>query len=190
MSASTRGIRLLDTVRVADSVVWVGVFTGATAVLASWVTTLGNARAAKVQVEASVRAQHRDRVREIRRAAYLDLMEQAHVTGQLYWQVGDAYFQLTDSDERLTRVQELRVELRGAFDPLMRCVRVIVLEGPAPAAEAAEAVMGAAAEANSALARVSRGEPGARERFDETHAVFRHRLERFIEEARTIMADS
>ncbi|MFI6334398.1 hypothetical protein [Streptomyces sp. NPDC050535] len=190
MSASTRGIRLVDTVRVADSVVWVGVFTGATAVLASWVTTLGNARAAKVQAEASVRAQHRDRVREIRRAAYLDLMEHAHVIGQLYWQVGDAFYQLTDPPERLTRVQELRVELRGAYDPLMRCVRVLVLEGPAPAAEAAEAVMAAAAQSNSALARISEGEPGARELFEETHAVFRHKLERFIDEARTAMADS
>ncbi|WP_405908650.1 hypothetical protein OG742_29965 [Streptomyces sp. NBC_00828] len=129
----------------ADSVVWVGVFTGATAVLASWVTTLGNARAAKVQAEASAQVQRRDRVRETRRAAYLELMEQAHITGQLYWRVGDAFVQLVDPAERLTRIQELRTELRGAFDPLMRCVRVIVLEGPAPAAEAAEALMAAAA---------------------------------------------
>ncbi|MCX4974661.1 hypothetical protein [Streptomyces sp. NBC_00620] len=174
----------------ADSVVWVGVFTGATAVLASWVTTLGNARAAKVQAEASAQVQQRGRVREIRRAAYLDLMEQAHITGQLYWTAGDAFYQLADPAARLTRIQELRTELRSAFDPLMRCVRVIVLEGPAPAAEAAEALMQTAAEANSALRRVSQGDPGAREEFDETHEAFRHRLEQFIAEARTAMIAS
>lgn len=148
---------------------WVGVFTGATAVLASWVTTLGNARAAKVQAEASAQVQQRGRVREIRRAAYLDLMEQAHITGELFWRVGDAYAQLDDPDDRLTRIQGLRVELRDAFDPLMRCVRVIVLEGPAPAAEAAKGVQRNAAEACRALWRVTEGDPGARERFDEDH---------------------
>ncbi|MFJ2826657.1 hypothetical protein ACIPC1_03470 [Streptomyces sp. NPDC087263] len=174
-----------------DSVVWVGVFTGATAVLASWVTTVGNARAAKVQAEASAQAEQRGRVREIRRAAYLDLMEQAHLTGQLYWRVGEAFFHLVDPTERLTHIQELRTELRSAFDPLMRCVRVIVLEGPAPAAEAAEALMRAAAEANSALARVSEsGAPGSRELFGETHGAFRDRLEQFIGEARTAMVAS
>lgn len=172
---------------------WVGVFTGATAVLASWVTTLGNARAAKVQAEASAQVQRRDRVRETRRAAYLELMEQAHITGQLYWRVGDAFVQLVDPAERLTRIQELRTELRGAFDPLMRCVRVIVLEGPAPAAEAAEALMAAAAGANSALARVAEAggdDPGSRGLFDEADGVFRGRLERFIGEARTAMVAS
>ncbi|MCX4574836.1 hypothetical protein [Streptomyces sp. NBC_01571] len=171
-----------------DSTVWVAVFTGATAVLAGWVTTLGNARAARVQAEASARVQHRDRLRETRRAAYLDLMEQAHLTGQLYWRVGDAYAQLDDPDDRLTRVQELRDELRAAFDPLMRGVRVVVLEGPVRAAEAANALQQAAAQANRALWRVTCGDPGARERFDEAHAAFRHTLERFTGTARDAMS--
>ncbi|MFF1702665.1 hypothetical protein [Streptomyces sp. NPDC058252] len=183
-----------------DSAVWVAVFTGATAVLAGWVTTLGNARAAKVQAEASAQVQHRDRIRELRRAAYLDLMEQAHTVGQVYWRVGDAYVQLPDQDARLARIEELRGELRAAFDPLMRSVRVIVLEGPAPAAEAAEAVQRAAAMANRALWRVtesapdagerSDGAPGARERFDEARDVFRHSLERFTTVARDAMTAS
>ncbi|AVH58859.1 MULTISPECIES: hypothetical protein [Streptomyces] len=173
-----------------DGAVWVAVFTGATAVLASWVTTLGNARAAKVQAEASAWAQQRDRIRELRRAAYLDLMEQAHITGELYWRVGDAYAQLSAPDGRLARIQELRVELRTAFDPLMRCVRVVLLEGPAPAAEAAVAVQGAALEANRALWRITEGDSGARERFDEAHGVFRRRLERFVEAARNAMTAS
>ncbi|MFE9098063.1 hypothetical protein [Streptomyces sp. NPDC007264] len=168
-----------------DSAVWVAVFTGGTAVLASWVTTLGNARAARVQAEASIQVQHRDRVRSSRRDAYLELMEQAHVTGELYWKVGDAYFQLTDQDDQMARIEELRTQLRTAFDPLMRCVRVIVLEGPESVAHAARSVLEAASETNSALWRVSQGEPQARERFDEAQERYRHRLEEFIEAART-----
>ncbi|MFE5812724.1 hypothetical protein [Streptomyces sp. NPDC056479] len=171
-----------------DSAMWVAVFTGGTAVLASWVTTLGNARAARVQAETSLQGQHRDRVRSSRRTAYLDLMEQAHVTGELYWRVGDVYVQLARQADRLAGVDELRTQLRNAFDPLMRCVRVIVLEGPDPVAQAAREVLEAASEANSALARVSQDEPQARERFDEAQKRFRNRLEEFIEAARTAVS--
>ncbi|MEW2574006.1 hypothetical protein [Streptomyces sp. NPDC047070] len=101
---------------VGDSTVWVTVFTGGTAVLASWVTTLGNARAARVQAEVSIEGQRRDHVRSSRRNAYLDLMEQAHVIGELYWRVGDAYGQLADHAARLPRIEETRVQLRVAFD--------------------------------------------------------------------------
>jgi hypothetical protein len=173
---------------VADSTVWVAVLTGGTAVLASWVTTQGNARAARAQAQASADAQHRGRIRELRRAAYLELMEQAHITGELYWRVGDVYAQLTDPQAQLARIQELRTELRSAFDPLMRCVRVIVLEGPASVAEAAEGVQKAAADSNRALWIVSRSEPGAREHFDEGHQLYHRQLDRFIEAARTAMS--
>ncbi|MFE4409415.1 hypothetical protein [Streptomyces sp. NPDC056821] len=56
----------------ADSALWAAALTGGTAVPTSWVTNLGNVRAARTQAEASARAQHRDRVREARRAAYLE----------------------------------------------------------------------------------------------------------------------
>lgn len=171
-----------------DSTVWVAVFTGGTAVMASWVTTLGNARAARVQAETSVQAQHRDRVRSSRRNAYLDLMEQAHVTGELYWRVGDAYVQLVDRAARLTRIEELRTQLRNVFDPLMRCVRVIVLEGPDTVAQAARGVLEAASEANSALWRVAQEEPQAREHFDEAQKRFRDCLEEFIDAAHTAVS--
>jgi hypothetical protein len=172
---------------VGDTAVWVAAFTGATAVLASWVTNLGNVRAARAQAEASARSQHHSRVRELRRAAYLDFMEQAHVTGEVYWRVGDARAQHTSQDELLARIQELRTELRRAYDPLMRSVRVVVLEGPDGPADAAQVVLEAAAEANRALWRVSLGDPGARERFEEGQRDFLRRLERFVEAARAAM---
>jgi hypothetical protein len=168
----------------ADSAVWVAVFTGGTAVLAGWVTSHGNARAARVQAEASARAQDRSRIRELRRTAYLELIEQAHIIGEHYWRLGDVYVQLTDPDAQLARIQQLRTDLRDAFDPLMRCVRVVVLEGPAPVAEAAEAIQEMASKSNRALRMISQNEPGAREHFDEAHRIFRVRLAEFIEAAR------
>jgi hypothetical protein len=67
----------------------------------------------------------------------------------------------------------------------MRCARTILLEGPAPVADAAQAVKDAAAEANGALSMLSQGQDGATERFDQAHRAFRLELERFIEAART-----
>jgi hypothetical protein len=171
----------------ADSALWVAVLTGGTAVLASWVTSRGNARAAKVQAEASAQAQQHSRVREARRTAYLEFIEQAHITGELHWRLGDIYVQVADPDDQLARLNQLRDELRDAFDPLMRCARTISLEGPAPVAEAAEAVRRAASDANGGLWMLSQGMDGATERFDQAHRVFRRELDRFIEAARTAM---
>jgi hypothetical protein len=82
-------------------------------------------------------------------------------------------------------------QLRDAFDPLMRSARLVVMDGPDPAAEAAEAVRRAAAETNGALWLVSQGEEGARERFDEAQRRFRTELDCFVAAARTSMdADS
>ena len=166
---------------------WVAVLTGGTAVLAGWVTSHGNARAARIQAEASARAQDHSRIRELRRTAYLELIEQAHVTGELYWRLGDVYAQLTDPDAQLARIDRLRTDLRDAFDPLKRCVRVTILEGPASVVEAAEAIERTASKANGALWMISQNHPDARERFDEAHQAFRRQLDRFIEAARTAM---
>lgn len=166
---------------------WIAAFTGATAVLASWVTNLGNVRAARAQAEASAQAQLQGRIRELRRAAYLEFMEQAHITGELYWQTAFDLDQLADPERLATRVQDLRTELRGAFDPLMRSVRVVVLEGPVGAAEAAETVLRVVAETNRTLWRVACGESEARAAFDEGHQEFTRALERFVEVARAAM---
>jgi hypothetical protein len=172
---------------VADSALWVAALTGATAVLASWVTSRGNARTAVAQAEASAQAQRASQLRESRRTAYLEFIEQAHITGELYYRLGDIYAQVTDPAEQLARINQLRDNLRNAFDPLMRCARTISLEGPAPAAEAADAVRQAASAANTALHQISQAEDGATERFQKAHQTYRLELERFIETARAAM---
>jgi hypothetical protein len=163
---------------------WVAVLTGGTAVLTGWVTSHGNARTARIQAEASARAQDHSRTRELRRTAYLEVIEQAHIMGELYWRLGDAYVQLTDADAQLAWIEDLRAKLRDAFDPLTRCVRVTILEGPASVAKAAEDVRQAASKSNGALYLISENEPGARDNFDEAHRIFRLRLTKFIEAAR------
>jgi hypothetical protein len=173
-----------------DEAAWIAALTGGTAVLASWVTNLGNVRAARVQAEASAAAQQRGRVRELRRGAYLDLMAQAHVTGELYRRVVDAFVQIAEPEQVLRRVEELRTELREAYDPLMHSVRVVVLEGPSSAADAAQAVLEAAKVTNRALCRVSLGEADARARFDEAQAAYLPCLARFVEAAREAMGAS
>jgi hypothetical protein len=77
----------------------VAVLTGGTAILAGWVTSHGNARAAKIQAEASALAQHRIQLRDTRRSAYLALIEQGHRIGELYWRLGDIDVQVTDPDQ-------------------------------------------------------------------------------------------
>ncbi|NUP19412.1 MAG: hypothetical protein HOZ81_25670 [Streptomyces sp.] len=173
-----------------DSTVWVAAFTGGTAVFASWVTNLGNVRAARVQAEASDQAQHRERVRALRRTAYLELMEHAHVIGELYRRVVDAFNQITDPGRQLTRCEELRSELREAYDPLMHSVRVVVLEGPSATAEAAQAVLDSARDVNRCLWRITRGDVDARPRFHEVQEAYLARLSRFVDAARAAMESS
>ena len=174
---------------VSDSTVWVAVLTGGTAVLASWVTTRGNARAAKIQADSSAQAQRHAHVREMRRSAYLQLIEQAHLIGELYWRVGDVYAQLSGHDA-VARVEVLRVDLRAAFDPLMRCCRIVMLEGPRPVADTADALLDAATRTSRTLWDISRGEEDAREHFNEAEAAYRACLERFIHAAQAAMASA
>ncbi|MET8940347.1 hypothetical protein ABZX28_25535 [Streptomyces rubiginosohelvolus] len=60
----------------ADNTLWVGVLTAGTAVVASWVTSQGTARAARIQAETTAAVQ--------RRTAYADIIEQAQKMGDLY----------------------------------------------------------------------------------------------------------
>ncbi|MET7648009.1 hypothetical protein ABZS83_31150 [Streptomyces sp. NPDC005426] len=169
-----------------DSTLWVAVFTGGTAVLASWVTSRGTARAARIQVEASSRAQQLYHIRELRRAAYADVIEHAHETAERHFQVKGA---LAGPDEQLVqRIKELRGELRVAFDPLMRCIRLAILEGPTRVAEAAEALSESVITANRALHPLEEPGEGALAAYGLAEGEFHRRLDKFTASAREALS--
>jgi hypothetical protein len=136
------------------------------------VTSQGTARAARIHAEASMHAQQLSRVREIRYAG--------SITGELYYRLGDVYAQLTDAHARLARLDQLRIDLRDAFDPFNAVPGSLSSKGRSPSPKRPNRNRAA----NPALWMVSQGEPGARERFDEAHRIFRGRLEGFAQ-ART-----
>ncbi|MEU6736300.1 hypothetical protein ABZ929_24465 [Streptomyces physcomitrii] len=111
-------------------------------------------------------------------------MQRSHETAELYWKVSDAFFQIPDAQRQLARLEELRVELREAYAPLTQSVRVVVLEGPAATADAAQAVQGAALKVNQCLWHITRGDTDARGRFDIAEAAYRQCQAQFVERAR------
>ncbi|MGW2935990.1 hypothetical protein ACWDA7_29955, partial [Streptomyces sp. NPDC001156] len=77
----------------------------------------------------------------------------AHVIGESYRRVLDAFHEISSPDQQLRRLEELRSELREADAPLMHSVRAVVLEGPSATASAGQAVLEAALKVNRRLWR-------------------------------------
>jgi hypothetical protein len=111
----------------ADSAFWIASLTAGTAVLASWVTSRGTARAARIQADTTTRAQRAERLRDSRRTAYADLMERAQRMGDLYWKVSDLC--ADDVIRRLPELDRLRDRLRDEYSGLRHCTWIVSLEG-------------------------------------------------------------
>lgn len=170
----------------ADNTLWVGVLTAGTAVVASWVTSRGTARAARIQAEMAASSQQTDRTRSARRAAYVDVIEQAQRMGDLYWKVTDAQDGPDDGD-RLLVLRDLRLRLRDEYAVLRHRVWVVELEGPQEVAAAADRLRRATSGNYRALEAVIRGEEGAGERFNECYAPFWQAVLAFVRTARETM---
>ncbi|MFF5365639.1 hypothetical protein [Streptomyces sp. NPDC013187] len=109
-----------------DIGLWIAGLTGATAVLASWVTSRGHTRAARLQAEVSAAAQDEARRREVRRASYLAFLEQAHLMGVEYRQT-PSILRIEDLGLRRTRIEEHRARLREVFGPFRHTGQVATL---------------------------------------------------------------
>jgi hypothetical protein len=116
-------------------------------------------------------------------------MERAHVIGEFYRRVLDAFHELSGPGQQ-TRLEDLRSELREAYAPLMHSVRVVVLEGPSTTALEAQAVLDAALKVNRCLWHITRGDADARARFDEVREAYLQCQGRFVESARAAMEAS
>src|SRR5262245_48700121 len=120
----------------ADSAFWIAALTAGTAVVASWVTSRGTARAARIQADTTSQAQRTERLREARRTAYAHLIEQAQRMGDLYWKVSDLC--ADDVSQRLEELKSLRDSLRDEYSRLRHCSWIVSLEGPTEVADAAD----------------------------------------------------
>ncbi|MEV6019882.1 MULTISPECIES: hypothetical protein [unclassified Streptomyces] len=138
-----------------NGALWVAVLTAGTAVVASWVTSKGNAQAARVQAQATAEAEHVAREREARRATQLEFIQEANDMGILYRRI-PKYLDVEDQAARQASLAELRDQLRDSYGPFLRALAVVSLEcHPGPVA-AANAVHGATGEAYARLAAAER----------------------------------
>lgn len=176
-----------------DSTVWtlaIAAVTGGTAVLASWVTGRGSTQAARIQAEIAAGAQRAERLRESRRAAYLDLIEQTHHMGELLWEIS-AVLRRPGSPDRTATLGELREREVAEYAKIRRCARVVELEGPPSAAAAALALQQTTgpfyAAMTSALSHDAddHGNSTALLAFDAAFRPFWAALEDFVEAARS-----
>ncbi|MFE1315764.1 hypothetical protein [Streptomyces sp. NPDC058755] len=95
----------------ADNTFWIAALTGGTAVLASWVTSRGNTRAARIQADATTASQRLQRLYEARRAAYLDLIQQGQRMAELYWKVPEVH-RFSAPESRSVTLEDFRDRIR------------------------------------------------------------------------------
>ncbi|MFC3576556.1 hypothetical protein ACFOZ0_25380 [Streptomyces yaanensis] len=165
-----------------DNAFWIASLTAGTAVLASWVTSRGTARAARIQADTTTRAQRVERLRETRRTAYANLIEQAQRMGDLYWKVSDLC--ADDITQAPGELRQLRDRLRDEYSGLRHCTWIVSLEGPPEVAEAADALRRTTTPSYRAVEAMLDGDREAAERFDAAYAPFWQALRDFVERAR------
>ncbi|MGR3934059.1 hypothetical protein [Streptomyces sp. BRA346] len=167
---------------------WIAALTGGTAVLASWVTSRGNTRAARIQADTAARAQQSERLRDSRRTAYLELIEQVHRTGEFYWEISAAH-RAGDFRRDPTLLEQMVERERDYYSKLRRCVRVVELEGPDAAGEAAHALQKSTGRFHRSLQAMAADDPEAIRRFDDAYRPFWAALTVFVDAAKTALRE-
>ncbi|MEV6171447.1 hypothetical protein AB0L99_24865 [Streptomyces sp. NPDC051954] len=167
-----------------DPALWISSLTAGTAVLASWVTSRGTARAAQIQAMATERTQRTVRVSEARRAAYVSLIEQAHKMAELYWEVSDIHGSAVSRTEQLPALKQVRANLREEYGKLRHFIWVINLEGPDDVAEAAENLRLSTRPPYRAVEASIAGDPNAPTDFDQCYDPFWQSVLTFVSTAR------
>ncbi|MFK4069731.1 hypothetical protein [Streptomyces sp. NPDC029674] len=139
-----------------DSAIWIAVLTAGTAIGASWVTSRGNADAARVQAEASAAAQraatHQDRMR----AAHLAFIEQINAMGDLYRKVPTILGMKSLTEREAALAQHLE-EMRTGYGEFHRQINVVTLDGRRSSQPAADAVHAASTHVYKTLQAIADG---------------------------------
>ncbi|GHE68351.1 hypothetical protein [Streptomyces capitiformicae] len=170
----------------ADSAFWIASLTAGTAVLASWVTSRGTARAARIQADTTTNAQRVQRLREARRTAYADFIEQAQRLNDVHWKVSDV---CRDAEgglgpEHIEELRRLRDQQRDEYAGLRHLTWIVSLEGPEEVAELANKVRRSTSPFHKSIAAMIEGDTGAAARFDACYSPFWQALKDFTKASR------
>ncbi len=168
-----------------DNSLLIAGLTGVTAIvassLASWLTSRGNAHAARIQVDATTAAQRREGTRQTRRAAYLVLIERAQT--------------VADGLEGVDGLSaELEVALTAHCDrhqQLRRAVTMVDLEGPSAVSVAASNLLIMSGSLVTALTAAA--ETGSRENrieFQETLRAYLRLIRPFVDAAAAALEET
>ncbi|WP_055549712.1 hypothetical protein [Streptomyces sp. NBRC 110028] len=171
-----------------DSTFWIAALTGGTAVLASWVTSRGNTRAAQIQADTAARAQQAERLRDSRRTAYLELIEQVHRMGEFYWEISEAQ-RSGEFRRRADLLDDMLNRERDHYGKLRHCARVVELEGPSAAGEAARQLQKSTGRFHRSLEAMAADDPEAIRRFDDAYSPFWAALTDFVDAAKTSLQE-
>lgn len=174
---------------VVHEALWISSLTAGTAVLASWVTSRGTARAAQIQSAATERVQHTTQVRETRRGAYVSLIGQAHRMAELYWTISDTLASDLPRIEQLPILKDVRTSLREEYGKLRHSIWIIYLEGPDNVATAAEALRLSTQPPFRALEQVIAGDQDATATFNQCYDPFWNCVTTFVTTARAAVHD-
>ncbi|GCB52116.1 hypothetical protein [Streptomyces sp. NL15-2K] len=166
-----------------DNSWWIGLITGGTAVVASWVTGRGATRSARVQAEVTAHAAQAAEVRTRRRDAYREMSAAVHGLSEVLWRVEEADA-APDGQPRADVIAEIQTAARAALNEVTRASREVMLEGPTPVAETARTLRRAAIITNSLLGRLVSGSEEQRSQYDAAYRDFRREHLRFLELAR------
>ncbi|MER6158638.1 hypothetical protein ABT147_24310 [Streptomyces sp. NPDC001868] len=174
----------------ADSAFWIAALTAGTAVLASWVTSRGTARAARIQADTTASAQRVERLREARRTAYAEFMEQAQRLSDVHWKVSDVVRGAGNGErggfgpEQVEELRRLRELQRDEYATLRNLTWVVSLEGPDEVADLANKVRRTTNPFHRAIEAMIEGDVGAAARFDACYSPFWDALKEFIKASR------
>ncbi|MER6091077.1 hypothetical protein [Streptomyces bluensis] len=169
-----------------DSSWLIGLITGGTAIVASWVTSRGATRSARVQAEVTAHAAEVAEARSRRRDAYREMSAAVHGLSEVYWRLEEADA-VPEDHGRAAVLAQMQTAARTALNEVTRASREVMLEGPTPVAEAAHAVRGAAIIANGLLGRLVTGGEEERSRYNAAHRDFRQEHLRFLGLARAAL---
>ncbi|MDX2524116.1 hypothetical protein ACSCB1_24335 [Streptomyces europaeiscabiei] len=171
----------------ADNAFWIAALTAGTAVLASWVTSTGTARAARIQADTTASAQRVERLRQARRTAYAEFMEQAQRLSDVHWKVSDVVRGAGSGGfgpEQVEELRRLRERQRDEYATLRNLTWVVSLEGPDEVAELANKVRRTTNPFHKAIEAMIEGDTGAVARFDACYSPFWDALKDFIKASR------